>query len=124
MQCIAEKELIMQRDSILLAAMALFSLSCNTNGQESTVPPTTPETILHDPPPACAVTQPQRPQFIPPAPYSPTSPFQDSFWYGADSLRTALPQGGVWAGLPYTASGYGQKVGGMDIRRKTSLSLP
>jgi hypothetical protein len=58
----------------------------------------------------CPITIPQEPPFTPPAPYSPTSPFPDDFWYGTNSLWTLVPRSGVWAGLPKDSQGYGQKV--------------
>ena len=47
--------------------------------------------------------------FTPSAPY-PLKPPGDYFWYGTDSLWTALPQNGVWASLPRNPQGYSQKV--------------
>jgi hypothetical protein len=58
---------------------------------------------------ACPVTMPQNPPFTPPAP-SPASPPGEHFWYGSDSLWTALPQNGVWAALPHNPEGYTQKL--------------
>ncbi|HET6593993.1 MAG TPA: hypothetical protein VFG81_00115 [Anaerolineales bacterium] len=76
-------------------------------------PTTTPSSILevvpHNPPPTCPVTVPQNPLFVPPAPYDSLG-FEGSFWYGSNSLWTAIPRDGVWWGLPAHASGYSQKV--------------
>ena len=58
----------------------------------------------------CPITVPQDPPFTAPAPYSPTSPFPDYFWYGTNSLWTLVPNSGVWPGLPFDGKGYGQKV--------------
>ena len=62
------------------------------------------------PPKDCPITVPQDPPFTAPAPYSPTSPFSNDFWYGTESLWTLVPKSGVWAGLPHDSQGYGQKV--------------
>jgi hypothetical protein len=70
----------------------------------------TPEVVSHDPPASCSVTVPQDPPFVPPDPYSPTSPFPNHFWYGTNSLWALLPTSGAWAGLPHDTHGYGQKV--------------
>ena len=72
---------------------------------------TAPAEVVSSVPPAdCPVTTPQAPPFTPPAPYSPTSPFPNDFWYGISSLWTLLPTSGKWATLPYDGTGYGQKV--------------
>ena len=70
----------------------------------------TAEVVPHDSSASCPVTVSQDPTFVPPEPYSPTSPFPDEFWYGSNSLWTLLPTSGRWAGLPYDDQGYGQKV--------------
>ena len=72
--------------------------------------PAKSEVVPHDPPASCPVTVPQDPPFTAPEPYSPTSPFPDEFWYGTNSLWTLLPTNGMWAGLPHSIHGYGQKV--------------
>lgn len=77
------------------------------------VPPTstTPTAFPALPPAAvCAVTVPPMASFTPPAPYSPEAPFVVDFWYGTDSLWTAVPKNGVWADLPHNPEGYTQKV--------------
>ena len=68
------------------------------------------EVLSSTPPKDCPITVPQDPPFTPPAPYSPTSPFPDYFWYGDNSLWTLIPNSGIWAGLPHDGKGYGQKV--------------
>ena len=68
------------------------------------------EVVSSAPSKDCPITIPQDPPFTPPAPYSPTSPFADYFWYGTNSLWTVVPKSGVWAGLPKDSQGYGQKV--------------
>jgi hypothetical protein len=75
-----------------------------------TLPSNSPVVIPHDPPAACAVTQPPIPAFIPPAPYSARAPFEGEFWYGSDSLWTSLPSSGSWPDLPQDARGYSQKI--------------
>jgi hypothetical protein len=69
-----------------------------------------PEVVSHDPPASCPVTVLQDPPFVPPDPYSPTSPFSSSFWYGTNSLWTLVPTSGAWNGWTYNPEGYGQKV--------------
>ena len=83
----------------------------------STVPPepsstteiTKDEIVPHDPPPSCHVTTPQDPVFVPPLPYDSLG-FEGEFWYGSDSLWTAVRYNGVWEALPHNPSGYTQKV--------------
>ena len=60
-------------------------------------------------PNSCHVTQPPNLPFIPPSPYSPNALWND-FWYGTDSLWTAVPRNGVWSALPHNPEGYTQKV--------------
>ncbi|HJQ13308.1 MAG TPA: hypothetical protein VJ830_01070 [Anaerolineales bacterium] len=67
------------------------------------------DVVPHDPPSSCLVTTPQDPAFVPPSPYDSLG-FEDTFWYGSNSLWTALNQNGVWSGLPYNQNGYSQKV--------------
>ncbi len=76
---------------------------------KSPVLPTASSAVPHDPPNTCPVTTPPDPLFTPPAPYSPSAPW-DQFWYGTDSLWTAVPQNGVWSALPHNPEGYTQKV--------------
>jgi hypothetical protein len=65
--------------------------------------------VPHDPLSSCPITVPQNPTFIPPAPYD-TLGFEGEFWYGSDSLWTAVRQDGVWEDLPHNPQGYTQKV--------------
>jgi len=67
------------------------------------------ETVSKDPPADCPLTAPQDPLFTPPSPYSDLG-FKGEFWYGYDSLWTAVPQNGIWSGLPHNPEGYTQKV--------------
>lgn len=73
------------------------------------IPSMTPEVVPHDPPPSCPVTTPQNPPFVPPSPYDALG-FEGNFWYGSNSLWTAVRQDGVWEGLPHNRTGYTQKV--------------
>ena len=52
------------------------------------------EDLPHDPPASCPVTVPRAPSFMPPSPYDSLG-FEDEFWYGSNSLWTALRQDGV-----------------------------
>jgi hypothetical protein len=73
------------------------------------IPSITPEVVPHDPPASCPITVPQDPPFTPPAPYDSLG-FEGEFWYGSNSLWTAVRQDGIWAGLPLNPGGYTQKV--------------
>lgn len=74
--------------------LMLMSVACI--GQEGSKPPTVPET--------CPVTKPAMQPFVPPPPY-PAKPGPGSFWFGTDTLWTALPETGAWIGLGhYTPS--------------------
>jgi hypothetical protein len=68
------------------------------------------EIVSKDPPADCPITVPQDPPFAAPAPYSAGSSFDWDFWYGSNSLWTAVPKNGVWFGLPHNPEGYTQKV--------------
>ncbi len=68
-----------------------------------------PATILANSPESCPVTKPSNPPFIPPQPYPAQAP-EAEFWYGTDSLWTAIPQTGKWDGLPHESAGFTQKV--------------
>ena len=107
--------------SILILASLLAGCAPSANAQSEEVkavdssnsPADLPEesdTVSKDPPADCPITVPQDPPFAAPAPYSPSSPFDWDFWYGSNSLWTAVPQNGVWAGLPHNPEGYTQKV--------------
>ena len=67
------------------------------------------EVVQHDPPASCPVTAPQNPLFTPPSPYD-SMGFEGEFWYGSNSLWTAVRQNGVWEALPHNPEGYTQKV--------------
>lgn len=65
--------------------------------------------VIRDTPPSdCAVTLPSDPLFVPPADYKPEP--SSGFWYGTDTLWTALSTDGVWASLPMQPDGYFQKL--------------
>ena len=61
------------------------------------------------PPADCPVTVPQDPPFVPPPPYDQLG-FDGEFWYGSNSLWTAVRQNGIWEALPHNPAGYTQKV--------------
>ena len=63
----------------------------------------------NDAPGNCPVTQPPELPFTPPSPYPQNAP-EDDFWYGTDSLWTAVPRNGVWSSLTHNPEGYTQKV--------------
>ena len=67
------------------------------------------QVLSKDPPADCPLTTSQDPPFTPPAPYSDLG-FEGAFWYGSNALWTALPQSGVWYGLPHNPEGYTQKI--------------
>lgn len=69
----------------------------------------TPEIVPHDPPASCPITVPQDPAFTPPVPYD-TMGFSGEFWYGSNSLWTAVRENGTWEALPHNPEGYTQKV--------------
>jgi hypothetical protein len=52
---------------------------------------------------------PQDPPFVPPSPYDSLG-FEGEFWYGSNSLWTAVHQDGIWASLPLNPEGYTQKL--------------
>jgi hypothetical protein len=107
---------------ILALIVAGCASSANAQSQEHTGPSdlmeksspadaaiTKPE-AASDLPANCPITTPPNPQFEPPAPYSPTSPFPGEFWFGSENLWTLLPDHGIWAGLPLNPEGYTQKI--------------
>jgi len=122
----------MQRLFLLPVIFTILLVSCKPGSPAQIPPPSTqeiipsidPAAVPHDPPATCAVTQPQDPVFVPPAPYLSNGPSGGEFWYGSDSLWTALPVSGSWWGLPHNPEGYSQKNfgGEKDIRLKLSLS--
>lgn len=69
----------------------------------------TSEVVPHDPPANCPITMPQNPLFVPPAPYD-SMGYDGEFWYGSDSLWTAVREDGIWEALPHNPEGYTQKV--------------
>lgn len=76
-----------------------------TPAPEATASPST----ISVPEQPCPVTLPPAELFVPPEPYPPTPP-GDYFWYGDESLWTALPPDGVWDYLPRNPTGYTQKL--------------
>jgi hypothetical protein len=91
--------------------ITLVENSTPTNLPEKSTPidTATPELVPHEPPADCPLTIPQDPPFIPPAPYDSLG-FEGEFWYGSDSLWTAVRQNGIWEALPHNPGGYTQKV--------------
>jgi len=94
--------------------MAIMLTACGgTPGAEietTTPEPTVAPTEMPLPTPfTCPVTFPPDPRFTPPSPY-PEYPPGSEFWYGTESLWTALPGNGVWSALPHNPEGYTQKV--------------
>jgi hypothetical protein len=77
--------------------------ACAPGFQQSTTP-ATPASVA-----SCPVTLPPADPFTPSEPYPPTPP-GDHFWYGDESLWTALPPDGVWDYLPRNSGGYTQKL--------------
>ena len=75
----------------------------------ATAESTTAEVVPHDLPASCPITAPQDPPFVPPSPYDSLG-FEGEFWYGSNSLWTAVRQDGIWASLPLNPEGYTQKV--------------
>jgi len=82
-----------------------------TSVPEKPTPIDTPtsEFLPHDPPASCPITIPQDPPFVPPSPYD-TMGYEGEFWYGSNSLWTAVRQSGIWEALPHNPEGYTQKV--------------
>ena len=68
-----------------------------------------PEEFPIVPPEDCPITVPQDPPFVPPPSYDHPG-FDGEFWYGSESLWTAVRRNGTWDGLPHNSSGYTQKV--------------
>jgi hypothetical protein len=73
------------------------------------VPSAILEVVPHDPPESCPITVPQNPLFTPSSPYDSLG-FKGEFWYGSNSLWTAVRESGVWEALPHNPEGYTQKV--------------
>ena len=67
------------------------------------------EVMPHEPPASCPITVPQDPPFVPPSPYD-SMGFEGEFWYGSNSLWTAVRQNGAWEALPHNPEGFTQKV--------------
>lgn len=100
-----------QSFSILLLILAFLLAACGAPiaAREAIEELTTPTSLPQYPPESCPITRPQDPAFVPPDPYPPQAPYGD-FWYGTNSLWTALRTDGRWYALPQTVDGYGQKV--------------
>ena len=83
----------------LLALVSLLLLSQASLAQQLRT------TALDDVPETCPVTRSPALPFVPPWPY-PLKAGPGAFWFGTDSLWTALPADGAWRDLPH----YRQKV--------------
>jgi len=105
--------------SIIILASLLAGCAGSAVAQSNVITPASapekagstqiPEVMSKDPPADCPLTVPQQPAFTPPSPYSSLG-FEGQFWYGSNSLWTAIPQNGIWFGLPKNPEGYTQKV--------------
>jgi hypothetical protein len=82
--------------------------ACTGGGSETAVAQTNPTPEITDAE-SCPVTQPQSPQFVPPAPYPEIDP-SGGFWYGTAKLWTDLQPDGLWYGLPKSNAGYSNKL--------------
>lgn len=100
----------MQRWPIFLLIITLASLfaACGPAGSQAMA--SAGAAITPDDLASCPVTRSSDPPFIPPPSYRQDGPSSDQFWYGTDSLWTALPEGGVWSALPHNPEGYTQKL--------------
>lgn len=58
----------------------------------------------------CPVTLPGSTSFEPSVSSLPTEAFPGEFWFGSEDLWTALPNKGIWSGLPKNTDGYTQKI--------------
>ena len=81
-----------------------------TNVSEKVEPTAIPEVMSKNPPSDCPVTTAGIRSFEAPAPYPPSAPWPNTFWFGSEHLWTALPADGVWSGLPNNPKGYTQKI--------------
>jgi hypothetical protein len=72
------------------------------------------------PPADCPVTVPAKSTFKAPEPFSPSAPWEGQYWFGTESLWSALQDDGVWYSLPKSSDGYTQKI----MWWSTSYSLP
>lgn len=92
-----------QRLLLLIAILALFVVACNslstsddgeaaTNGSQNA-------TSAYSQFSNCQVTQPPDPSFVPPDPWPSRPPGTGKFWFGDNSLWTALPTNGSWRQL-------------------------
>jgi len=83
--------------------------STNVPETPTPIPSSTLEVVPHNPPASCPISIPHNPPFTPPAPYD-SMGFEGEFWYGSDSLWTAVRENGTWEALPHNPEGYTQKV--------------
>jgi hypothetical protein len=99
---IAQPEEVKALENPLLTPTDLLEKLQRANSAQS-------EVVPHDPPASCPITVPQNPLFTPPSPYDSLG-FKGEFWYGSNSLWTAVRQNGVWEALPNNPEGHTQKV--------------
>lgn len=88
-----------------VVALALLTAACSPNRSGDALAAAEQPQAL---PAACPVTQPPDPPFTPPEPNS--ASLQGEFWYGSQEFWTSLPMDGAWRDLPYSETGYTQKV--------------
>ena len=103
-----------RRIFIFMSILFVFLLTACTGSATAQanqeLPSTISKNVSSTPPAECPLTVPQDPPFTPPAPYD-TLGFQGNFWFGSNSLWTAISRGGIWDGLPFEASsGYTEKI--------------
>lgn len=94
------------RSASCILLISLFLTAC---AQSTSVAATAP-TPAPEVPPACAVTTPPEVVFTAPLPYPANAPYPNEFWYGSADLWTMLPVDGAWRGLPFSSTGFTQKV--------------
>ncbi len=95
----------------LSLALVIILSACQTIAlatQEESAPLPAPESAAPSVD-KCPVTPLPDQLFTPPSSYPERAP-GDYFWYGAESLWTAIPETGVWSALPHNPEGYTQKV--------------
>lgn len=106
----------MQRWQIILLTMILALLLDaypDYGGMRTTQLPVLAQTMSETanvPPDSCPVTPVPDSPFAAPKPNAPFAPWEGIFWYGSESLWTALPVSGGWSELPHNPEGYTQKI--------------
>jgi hypothetical protein len=99
--------------SLLVIATLLAACAPEAGNTIGNQPTETDTATLEISPPShpadCPITVPQDPSFVPPPPYDKLGQ-EGEFWYGSNSLWTAVRRDGTWKGLPLSQGGYTQKV--------------